>query len=93
MRQLLTYPSDGRKIKLRRAWNLALACILAHLYLSDPSQYLALMQLTEDDLQEFMEIWREEFNAPITAEDARQRATELLDLYVLLSLSGPEEDL
>jgi hypothetical protein len=51
------------------------------------------MQFTEDDLQEFMEIWREEFNEPITADDARQRASALLDLYVLLSSSGPEEDL
>jgi hypothetical protein len=51
------------------------------------------MQLTEDDLEEFMEIWREEFNEPITAEDASQRATALLDLYVILSSPGPEEEL
>ena len=40
-----------------------------------------------------MEIWREEFNEPITAEDARQRATALLDLYVMLSSTGPDEEL
>ncbi len=51
------------------------------------------MQLTEDDLQEFMQIWREDFNEPITAEEARQRATALLDLYVLLSSPAPEEEL
>ena len=68
------------------------ARILARLYLADPSAYLALMNLTEDDLQEFREIWRKEFDEPITAEDARQRAIALLDLYVLLSSPEPEED-
>jgi hypothetical protein len=49
------------------------------------------MQLTEDDLQEFIKIWRDEFHERIAPEDARQRATELLDLYVILSSPDPEE--
>jgi hypothetical protein len=57
-----------------------------------PTVYLALMQLTEEDLQEFMAIWREEFNEPVTADDARQRASALLDLYALLSAPEPDQD-
>jgi len=64
---------------------------LAHLSLSESSLYRALMQLTEDDLQEFIKIWRDEFHERIAPEDARQRATELLDLYVILSSPDPEE--
>lgn len=51
------------------------------------------MQLTEGDLQEFIKIWRDEFNELISPEDARQHATELLDLYVILSSLEPEEQL
>jgi hypothetical protein len=51
------------------------------------------MQLTEDDLQEFIKIWRDEFNEPIAPEDASQRATDLLDLYVILLSPKPEEQL
>jgi hypothetical protein len=51
------------------------------------------MQLTEGDLQEFIKIWRDEFNEPISPEDAKQRATELLDLYVILSSPEPEKEL
>jgi len=50
------------------------------------------MQLTEGDLQEFIKIWRDEFNELISPEDARQHATELLDLYVIFS-PEPEEQL
>lgn len=50
------------------------------------------MQLTEEDLQQFMEIWREEFNEPITADDARQCASALLDLYALLWSPEAEQD-
>lgn len=42
------------------------------------------MQLTENDILEFMEIWAAEFNEQITPEDAKAHAAELLDLYALL---------
>jgi len=45
------------------------------------------MQLTEDDLREFLEIWSEEFKEALTTADARQRAAELLELYLLLTSS------
>jgi hypothetical protein len=50
------------------------------------------MQLTEDDLREFMEIWSEEFKEDLTIADARERASALLDLYALLTSSWSEED-
>jgi len=49
------------------------------------------MQVKEDEIFEFMEIWREEFRESITVEDARQCATALLDLYALLTSSWSEE--
>ena len=52
---------------------------------------LSCMQVKEDEIFEFMEIWREEFRESITVEDARQCATALLDLYALLTSSWSEE--
>jgi hypothetical protein len=49
------------------------------------------MQLTDDDLQQFMAAWREEFNESITAEEARDRAKALLDLYAILTVSAHED--
>jgi len=49
------------------------------------------MQLTEDELREFMEIWRDEFREPITIEEARQSASALLDLYVVLTSSRSDD--
>ena len=50
------------------------------------------MQLTEDELREFVEIWKDEFNEPITIEDARQSASALLDLYLILTSSWSSDE-
>ena len=51
------------------------------------------MQLTDEDLREFAAIWKEEFDEEISAEGARRRATQLMQLYTLLvKPSLPEED-
>ena len=42
------------------------------------------MQLTEEDIREFINIWSEEFGETITLADARKRASDLLRLYLLL---------
>jgi hypothetical protein len=49
------------------------------------------MQLTEEDLREFIQIWSEEFGEAITLADARKRATDLLRLYLLLSSPQSED--
>lgn len=49
------------------------------------------MQLTEDDLRDFIEIWAAEFKENLTTEQARERASALLELYVLLTSSWSEE--
>jgi hypothetical protein len=49
------------------------------------------MQLTEDDIREFMEIWSAEFNEQLTPEDAKRHASALLELYLLLTSSSSEE--
>jgi hypothetical protein len=48
------------------------------------------MPITEADLQEFMEIWNEEFHETIALDDAKRSATSLLELYAWLVLG--EED-
>lgn len=42
------------------------------------------MQLTDDDLQIFRQLWLEEFQESISVDDSRRYATTLLDLYLLL---------
>ena len=48
------------------------------------------MPITENDLQEFMDIWNEEFCETITPDNARRSAAALMELYVWLVLG--EED-
>lgn len=49
------------------------------------------MQLTEDDIREFIEIWSAEFNEALTPEDAKRFASALLELYLLLTPPWSEE--
>lgn len=42
------------------------------------------MQITDDDIRRFQEIWREEFEEEITADEAREHITRLDALYLLL---------
>ncbi|MGD0904703.1 MAG: hypothetical protein ABR924_17340 [Terracidiphilus sp.] len=48
------------------------------------------MPITEDDLQEFIEIWNEEFHETIALGDAKHSAASLLELYAWLVFG--EED-
>jgi hypothetical protein len=48
------------------------------------------MELTDEDIKKFQQLWREEFGEEISADYARKRETELLRLYVLL-LGGPPD--
>lgn len=41
------------------------------------------MQLTDEDIRKFRQIWKEEFNEEITEGYARQRATAVLEMMVL----------
>lgn len=43
------------------------------------------MELTDDDILEFQEIWRNEFKETISADDARQRFHELIELYAFFA--------
>ncbi len=51
------------------------------------------MQLTENDIREFVEIWSAEFNETISDEQAKLSASMLLDLCFLLVASESEEGL
>jgi hypothetical protein len=42
------------------------------------------MELTNDDIREFRELWKEEFGEEISVEYARTRASQLIELYALL---------
>lgn len=48
------------------------------------------MQLTQDDLREFIELWREEFGETISEGEARHYASRLLELAHLLSQRPPQ---
>ncbi len=43
------------------------------------------MQLKEADIQEFIQLWREELREELTLNEARHRAAQLLELYLLLA--------
>ncbi|OFZ79372.1 MAG: hypothetical protein A2583_02755 [Bdellovibrionales bacterium RIFOXYD1_FULL_53_11] len=43
------------------------------------------MQLKEDEIREFSALWQQKFGEAIPPAVARQRATELLELYHLLA--------
>ena len=49
------------------------------------------MQLTEDDLRSFVQLWSDEFNESISTEDARLSAAMLLDLYSTLVAFDAED--
>jgi hypothetical protein len=42
------------------------------------------VQITDDDIRRFQEIWREEFEEEITADEAREHISRLDALYLLL---------
>ncbi len=50
------------------------------------------MHLNEEDLREFMDIWQAEFEEPISTEEAREHASAVLELYVLLTSPSSRED-
>ncbi len=51
------------------------------------------MRLTDEDVQEFAAIWKEEFDEEISEAEARRHASQLIQLYTLLvKPSLPEED-
>lgn len=49
------------------------------------------MQLSDDDLREFCEIWKQEFGEELTPAEARHHASQLLELYMLLAEPLPAE--
>jgi len=45
---------------------------------------LSCMHLTDPDLQEFIEAWKEEFQEVISMDEARHSASMLMELFALL---------
>jgi hypothetical protein len=48
------------------------------------------MQFTDADLQEYIEIWKEEFQESISLNEAQHSASVLMDLFALLLERVPE---
>ena len=48
------------------------------------------MQFSDQDLEEYQQIWKEEFHEEISQENARHSASMLMELFVLLSPPLPE---
>jgi hypothetical protein len=55
-----------------------------------PRLILIVVQFDEKDLQEYRQIWKEEFQEEISLEDARQSASMLMELFALLIQPLPE---
>ena len=43
------------------------------------------MQLREEDIREFQALWKEEFHEAISVADARERASALMELCLVLA--------
>jgi hypothetical protein len=48
------------------------------------------MDLDDRDIQEFIGMWTEEFKETLSPADARQCASQLLELYALLASPLPD---
>ena len=55
-----------------------------------PPTILSAMTLSDPDLQEYMQIWQEEFGESISPEAARHSAAMLMELFALLVEPLPE---
>jgi hypothetical protein len=49
------------------------------------------MELYEQDIREFTEIWKKEFNEDLSLDEARYHATQLLELFWRLVRPLPSE--
>ena len=47
------------------------------------------MDLDDHDIQEFIELWNKEFKETLAPAEARQRASEILELYAVLASPLP----
>ena len=45
------------------------------------------MQLNDDDIREFIEVWRKDFGETLSYEEARHHASQILTLYVAVARS------
>jgi len=43
------------------------------------------MQLEDEDIREFIQIWEEEFHETLAPDAARHHASQLLELYALIA--------
>ncbi len=50
------------------------------------------MKLKDDDIAEFRNLWQQEFGEPLSPADAHVRASQLLELYVVLARPFPKPE-
>ena len=48
------------------------------------------MQLSDQDIREFQEMWRAEFGETISADFARARASDLIELFLIFQKLWPK---
>jgi hypothetical protein len=49
------------------------------------------MDLDDHDIQEFIQLWKEEFKETLAPAVARQRASQVLELYAVLASPLPDQ--
>lgn len=50
------------------------------------------MELTDEDLKEFIAIWKAEFQEELSLGDARHHASQLMELYLVLAEPLPNKN-
>ena len=51
------------------------------------------MELTSEDITEFIALWQEEFGETITEAEARHHGSKLLELYLALAGVGLDDNI
>ena len=68
--------------------------LFRHLRTSSPCQcarYACVMQLSDDSIREFAALYEQEFHQPISIEQARLLAAQVMRLYEVLARALPKE--
>lgn len=49
------------------------------------------VKLTDEDIRDLIEVWRQEFDETLTVEQARHRGSQIMQLSLLLARPLPSE--
>lgn len=77
---------------LLKTWILVASGTFRSLRNDRPPAYAGRMELTDDDIRAFADIWETQFGEKLTADQARTEAQRLLEFYAALAEPLPAEE-